>query len=288
MKYFLPFFFLFALKASAQGYTPLEPLPFVTSGGQANLGTFIPGAVQLAIAVAGGLAVIRIIIGGLQYMTTDAWSGKSDAKNTITNAIFGLILAMAAAGILYVINPNILNFQLSIQKIDLQKQIDNTIQLGGTTNQSAADLGCTNNCIDFPQGIPIKGLGPGVACSNTTCFVNATLASRLRDLNQAMSKSGVLWQVTEAYPPTVPHIDSCHKPGDLAGTCVDAALVSDPTVDNVLVFLKSIQQTVGNNFEYEVCVNGKNPLVNEPKLAAFKSKLKCEQTTTAPNAHIEL
>src|SRR5690606_22709225 len=64
---------------------------------------------------AGILAVIMITLGGIQYMTTDAISGKTEGKAVITRALLGLMLALASWLILYTINPNILNFSLNPQ-----------------------------------------------------------------------------------------------------------------------------------------------------------------------------
>src|SRR3989344_4832352 len=75
---------------------------------------YIKGVFMLIIAIAGGLAVVRIIFGGIQYMSTDAFEGKSDAKNTIQNAIWGLLLAISAWLILFTINPDLIKFDLTI------------------------------------------------------------------------------------------------------------------------------------------------------------------------------
>lgn len=103
--------------AFAQGrqYTPLEPLPgIVNSSGKTDIATYIPAVFTLLIAIAGGLAVIMIVIGGFQYVSTDSLTGKKEGKERITNAIIGLLLAIASYIILNTINPQILNFNLRI------------------------------------------------------------------------------------------------------------------------------------------------------------------------------
>ncbi|OHA91037.1 MAG: hypothetical protein A2832_01310 [Candidatus Zambryskibacteria bacterium RIFCSPHIGHO2_01_FULL_44_22b] len=110
------------LLAQATEYGLLAPLPGVTvAGSQATstFATYIPGIFNLIIGIAGVLAVVMIIYGGIQYMSTDAFQGKSDAKNTISNAIWGLILTISAWLILYTVNPNLVNFNLNIEKQDL-------------------------------------------------------------------------------------------------------------------------------------------------------------------------
>lgn len=128
--------------AQVPDYAPLAPIPELqTDVGKTNISTFIPGLIKLTIGVAGGLAVIFIIIGGIQYITTDAYSGKSSAKDTIQNAVFGLILAIGAYTLLNTINPQLVNFDLKLQKLEKGENIDPTTGefTGGTTNNPATD-----------------------------------------------------------------------------------------------------------------------------------------------------
>ena len=76
----------------------------------------IIGIFNLIIAIAGGLAVLKIIYGGIQYMSTDAFGAKNEAKDTIKNAIWGLLLAISAWLILYTVNPNLVEINLDIPR----------------------------------------------------------------------------------------------------------------------------------------------------------------------------
>jgi hypothetical protein len=75
-----------------------------------NLSTYIKSLFDFLIAVAVALAVIMIIIGGFEYMTTDSWKGKSDGINKIKDALWGLALALLAYLILWTINPCLVDF----------------------------------------------------------------------------------------------------------------------------------------------------------------------------------
>jgi len=57
-------------------------------------------------------AVIRITIGGIQYILSGGSDGKSEAKDHIWGAIWGLLLALAAVLILKTINPELTVFKL--------------------------------------------------------------------------------------------------------------------------------------------------------------------------------
>lgn len=103
-------------------YCLLEPLPLGLGNTQVNKVStkeYLPGLFRLIIGIAGVLAVLRIIWGGVQYMSTDAWSGKNEAKGTIENALWGLILAMMAWLIVYTINPKLVEFNLSLTPIKI-------------------------------------------------------------------------------------------------------------------------------------------------------------------------
>src|SRR3990167_9155313 len=98
-------------------YTPLAPLPGTTNEeGKTDIQTYIPGIFKLAIGIASVLAVLMIIIGGVEYITTDAIQGKSDGKERIRNALWGLVLVLVSWILLYTINPKLTVFNLNIEK----------------------------------------------------------------------------------------------------------------------------------------------------------------------------
>lgn len=122
--------FVFAQDSSESWdqYTPLAPLPGTTSGDcvkdedgkisdcTTDIQTYLPGVFKLAIGIAGVLAVLMIIIGGVQYITTDAIQGKSEGKERIQNALWGLVLVLVSWILLYTINPKLTVFNLNIEK----------------------------------------------------------------------------------------------------------------------------------------------------------------------------
>jgi hypothetical protein len=59
------------------------------------------------------LAVGFIIYGGITYMTTDSFTGKSEGKSHLTNAVGGLIFLITGYLIFIQFNPNILNIDFS-------------------------------------------------------------------------------------------------------------------------------------------------------------------------------
>jgi hypothetical protein len=121
----LSLFSVFSHSVYAQGidYQLLAPIPLDSDlsnvSETANTSTFIEGMFRLIIALAGGLAVIMIMFGGFQYLTTESFSGKGEAKRTIENALAGFLLAISAWLILNTVNPQLttLNIGLAPQKL---------------------------------------------------------------------------------------------------------------------------------------------------------------------------
>ncbi len=116
--------------AAPKEYAPLSPLPKTTpcgdnipSGAQGGssckttLATYLPGVFKFSIGIAGVLAVIMIVIGGIQYLSTDAWYGKEEGKTKIKQAIGGLALAIAAWFVLNAINPNLLKINANLPTV---------------------------------------------------------------------------------------------------------------------------------------------------------------------------
>lgn len=89
-------------------YQPLAGIEGVTKDGeQTGLKNILNFIFTWGIRVAVLLAVIMIIFGGVEYMTSDAVFNKEDGIHKINAAIIGLILTLSAWLILYTINPRI-------------------------------------------------------------------------------------------------------------------------------------------------------------------------------------
>lgn len=102
-------------------YRPLAPIPGlpneissdVSNPNAFTLPSYIRILVRIAIGIIGILSVVMIIIGGVQYMSTDAFSGKEDGKERVTQALKGLVLAVVAVFVLRTINPQLITLQIT-------------------------------------------------------------------------------------------------------------------------------------------------------------------------------
>jgi len=115
-------------------YTPLAPLPGLSTPNcvgtdgkpcidtqdstkkpnpdDSNLcpfGNYLNIMIKLIIGIAAVLAMVMIVMGGIQYMTSDLISSKEAGKEQITHAVLGLLLALGAYLILNTINPQLLS-----------------------------------------------------------------------------------------------------------------------------------------------------------------------------------
>lgn len=98
-------------------YTLLAPIGDLkeinTSGGTCpgnpdisnGIGCYLNIIFKIAIGLAGALAVIMIVIGGVQYMGDESVFGKTEAKSKIISAILGLFIALGAFALLNTIDP---------------------------------------------------------------------------------------------------------------------------------------------------------------------------------------
>jgi hypothetical protein len=146
-------------------YRLLAPLPLAEtdctgSAGeecQTTTSPYIRGVFILVIGLAGVLAVVKIIFGGIQYMSTDAFSGKSDAKETINNAIWGLLLVIGAWLILSTINPKLVSFNLDFSSGENAGTAEVAVQtvMSGLSESGARDFLAQNGItVDSPTACP--------------------------------------------------------------------------------------------------------------------------------------
>ena len=260
---------------SANGYCLLAPLPLSGADSSVqnniNIATYIPAIIKLITGLAGGLAVIMIMVGGVEYVTSATGMGKTNGKDRIQNALIGLLLVIGAYTILYTINPNLVKINLNIQTLPTNTTGVPALPLPGSVSGADATGAACTNCAAMPSDIPQKPAGIG--CAATSCSINASLAGKLETLTRDFGSTN--WQVTEMYPPQDPnHVSSCHQDG----SCVDAALTGTPSPATVASFIKDINNDVGSSFLYEACVSDGNGGCNPTASCARATQLQSATT----------
>lgn len=139
-------------------YSLLAPLPGLTNVKNTRIGEYINLIIPIIIGIAGVLAVVMIVVGGIQYMTTDAFAGKSDARETITKAIIGLLIALGSYVILKTINPNLLQIEPNIQTIEYSVEDAPPTLLSNGTFQGLTDTSVSGITNGSPWPIPGQNL----------------------------------------------------------------------------------------------------------------------------------
>lgn len=99
----------------ADGYVTKEIIPGEASTGEGDFITYLNSLYKLGIGLSGLLAVFMIGFGFFKYIVSSAGNAStmSDAKETIYSAIFGLMLALVAWILLFVINPDLVSNSVS-------------------------------------------------------------------------------------------------------------------------------------------------------------------------------
>ncbi len=97
---------------AAASYDLLAPILGTTT--LTSLKDYLLLVFRAAIGLAGVLAVVMIVVCGIKLMGNPSVSGKSEAKECIWNAIFGVILILGSWLLLNTINPLLLNNDIAL------------------------------------------------------------------------------------------------------------------------------------------------------------------------------
>lgn len=208
--------------AAPGDYTPLEPIP-VLGGGTVSLTSYIPNLVKLIIQIAGVLAVVMIVLGGVQYLSTDAIGGKSEGKQKIENAIYGLLLAIGAYVILNTINPGTLQLQLIINPITGSSTPPTATSTPGGGGTWASDATERAALAAAPDSVSInKGPCQNIGQSNCTSVtgLRQSIINSLKALKRACGCSVIITGGTEYW---LHSSGTQHRPG---GNVVDLSMQS--------------------------------------------------------------
>ena len=138
--------------SSNNTYKLLAPIGGQKEVQTTDIGTYFNWIFKLAIAICAGLAVIMIVIGGVQWMGDESVFGKTEAKSKITGAVLGLLIALGAYALLNTIDPALTGSGgLNIKQV--------------TANIEGEDTGVFG--IDGTDAIPTGNIGDCKANSNS-------------------------------------------------------------------------------------------------------------------------
>ncbi len=88
-------------------------------GAVCDVNGFLNFAFKTLIGLTAVFLVIRLMIIGYEYMTTDTPFKKASSKDAFFSSLFGLLLALSAYLILNTINPKLVNNRINIDNVNL-------------------------------------------------------------------------------------------------------------------------------------------------------------------------
>jgi hypothetical protein len=131
-----------AAPATGFDYQPLELIPGATNA--TTFPDYVKAIYKFGLWTVGLAALLMLSVGGFLYVTSAGnTSSIGKAKEIIWDSIIGIVLALTAWLILYIINPDLVNVNL-----------DSFGRLGGsvsTTPLTAVDLNAAGRTMTYPQ-----------------------------------------------------------------------------------------------------------------------------------------
>jgi len=299
---FLSMIFISASFMVAQAYEPLVRLPGLPSTGTINLSQYVVGLYNFLLSIVGIVAVMMLIIGGMKYITAAGNASViGDAKDTISNAIFGLLLALLSWVIVSTINPDVLFIKNPASSL-----------VGGYTN----DLGacgewdgsvCTCKDGSVPISIVTSENECKVACSDpvsceltspTPCAVGSNepfIKDNVRMCSCIDGNDEVI--LSDNAPEDAKCNEVCSNPnwaedekyhGISHNVAIGNKIYTDPNTGEVSVFGESLESGKAVYFDLTEIKDCKNDIISKaldydgggPFLWAFTNEACCEQRIT--------
>lgn len=181
-------------------YCLLAPIPGISSDGKTvpiksgGLSTYLQNLYKFGIYISIGLAVLMIVIGGLQYVSTDAINGKDEGRNRITEALKGLVLALMAYLILNTLNTNLLTSDITLKaSVNLPSNTDigSANTTGGGVSTGGGGTGASgvgnNGLVNVPTtnngGVTTNTTGTQTTGSQTEAQLQAQFDALAKEYN---------------------------------------------------------------------------------------------------------
>ena len=251
-KYLIFFAIIFVLSFSIFGYTKsshacapidpnnpngtyclLAPIPGLTSSTDGSIdvtngfGDYANRIIRIFIGLLGVFAVMMIVFGGIQYMISSSGGEKNAGKDRMTNAVFGLILALSSYMILNTINPNLVKLNISVPSGELTLYQDE-----GDQNQAVEDY---SNSINPAPGLPTTRL-----CSDFDSCKALCLSSKKSDGTYTYSGTspGVMDPASAQSLSGIPLVEGGCRNCMASPAVVNALKLIKPAVDSLILSSK--------------------------------------------------
>lgn len=181
-------------------YTLLEKIPGQESA-TGSLPSYIQAVLNATMMIIVISAVFMISVGGFLYLTSAGNTARAgQAKSIITDAIFGLILALVAYLVLYIINPDLLT--LRINSLSPSSIPASSSPTGAAVPTKSTSSGETYTHADAAAALSAKGImvTSSGSCSDPTNKACTSLEgipkSTIANVIALKEKSGCSFNVT--------------------------------------------------------------------------------------------
>lgn len=219
-----------SVHAQAGDYTLLEPSVIEDARDAKHFETYARAMFSTTLLVAVILAILMFTWGGFEYIAGNIPGSKTDGKQKIWAAIFGLLIALVSWLILNTINPDLVNFRLDkIGQIGtggtpgggegndpVETALANYIPTGAppANNSTVTPTNCSG-CVSLAeQGATVANYS-GITGPGRTDLVKPEVATRIINVQRNASDAGIETQITAAYTEGVGHsVGSQHYQGN--------------------------------------------------------------------------
>jgi hypothetical protein len=146
--FFLPTLFVFAQNT----YQPLAPIPGLTTDAalqpnESGLAVYFENLYKFGVGIATALALIMVILGGVEYVSTDAIGGKEEGKERIQNALLGMLLALGSYLILQTIDRSFVQSEIRMERLEINIEASVYADNNFTPEDVGEDLGYDSSSI---------------------------------------------------------------------------------------------------------------------------------------------
>lgn len=176
-------------------YTLLAPLPGLTTvNTTTGLPSYLNTIFRLLIGIAGVFAVVRIVLFGIQYMTSESAGDRSSIRGKIWTTLGGIILLAGSVILLNTINPKLTDVGLNLQTVSHTLELEETAAdpyIAPHTTTGACPY--TMTTVHTQEGVNYTSSDPGVQTN-----LNA-LKLAITALTDKVSLAGGTVTVTSAH-----------------------------------------------------------------------------------------
>ncbi|MES3031973.1 MAG: pilin, partial [Patescibacteria group bacterium] len=172
-------------------YHLLAPLPgtdgkSITDVNTTNgLGAYLNLIIELFIGLCAVLSVVMIVMGGIEYMTSELAHTKESGKEKIEHAILGLLIALGAYALLFTINPDLLKSDINPPNAAVEIPVNQPAGTCSNHPEITTEQDCINEDEVWTTGTVMQ-TGPLGSCD-----YYATKADGTVDLNDRKTITGI-------------------------------------------------------------------------------------------------